>query len=628
MTRRMLYKLIFIVFLILLAATLILPTVAQKKMQVVFSDAAAAEQKNAVKDWFRADNFTIEKDEGSQLIVAGRAITDAVKNEIKGMQGVDDAVILKHWVEEKFLSKKINFGLDLQGGVHLVLQANYSKIIQKYSDDIKSIDQKLAESGIADDEKKRLKDDRDYITNTVLEEHVAAGNMQYVIREKYKTEVTRQALELLRGRVDKFGVAEPSIRPTGNDAIEIQLPGLKDIESVKNAIGSTGSLEYRLVDDAWTSIVKTKFEEKARAGVFPEDWAENSAFLDSIILEIKNEISLPDGLQTLFMYEKGKDTPNPKREREAAVKYDKSKSSQKIYAEYPLALEKQAVVNGTDISEATVNHDEYGQIVVSFRTTAEGALKFANATREENRGKRLAIVLDDKIRSAPNINDNITTGSGQISGGFNYEEAMTLTRVIKEGALPVDLNIIEERIVGPSLGKDSIESGVRAVLIGVIGIMIFMFIYYRGGGLIANFGLCLNLLFMLALLSLLGATLTLPGIAGFVLTVGMAIDANIIIYERIKEEKATGKSYRRSVLAGFERGFDTILDSNLTTLIAAFVLLQFGTGPIKGFAVTLLIGIISSMFTVLYITRFIYEIISLNKKVKKENRFEKSSQLS
>ncbi|MCL2025619.1 MAG: protein translocase subunit SecD [Leptospirales bacterium] len=612
----MVYKLIFIIVLILLAATLILPTVAQKKMQVTFLEEATVAQRDAVRNWFSSD-YLIE-DSDPYLIVTGRAVTDAVKNEINGMPGVEDTVILKHWVEERFLSKKINLGLDLQGGVHLVLQANYSKIIQKYSDDIKAIDERLAESDIPDDERKRLQDDRDYIIKTVLEESGGATK-QYAVRDSYKTELTKQALELLRGRVDRFGVAEPSIRPTGNDAIEIQLPGVKDIESVKNAIGSTGSLEYRLDDASWTSLVQAKFNEKADAGGFPEDWAENSYFLESIAETIKNEVSLPNNLQILFMYEKGRDTPNPRRGADATVKYAGSKSSQKIYAEYPMALEKQVVVKGTDISEATVNRDEYGQIVVSFRTTADGALKFANATREENRGRRLAIVLDDKIRSAPNINDNITTGSGQISGGFDYEEAMTLTRVIKEGALPVDLRVIEERIVGPSLGKDSIESGVKAIIIGIAGIMIFMLAYYRLDGLVANFGLLLNLLFMLALLSLLGATLTLPGIAGFVLTVGMAIDANIIVYERIREEKASGKSYRRSVLAGYERAFNTILDANLTTLIAAFVLLQFGTGPIKGFAVTLLIGILCTMFTVLYITRFIYEIISLNKKVKKEN---------
>ncbi|MDR3237504.1 MAG: protein translocase subunit SecD, partial [Spirochaetia bacterium] len=576
--------------------TLILPTVAEKKMEIVFLKTATAEQKDAVKNWFSSGFSTEEKE--LSLIVKGTSITDAVKNEIKGMDGVEEALILKHWVEEKFLSKKINFGLDLQGGVHLVLQANYDKILKKYADDIKAIDNNLA--GAGDDEKKQLKRDRDYITENILD----ASGAGYSIKEKYKSEVTKQALELLRGRVDKFGVAEPSIRPSGKDAIEIQLPGLKDIESVKNAIGSTGSLEYRLADDSSSAAAGSQFEEKYKSGTFPADWDENSRFLDSLLADISAAISLPNNLELIFVYEKGKET-------------DETRSPNKIYAQYPLAVEKAAVVAGTDISEASVNRDEYGKIVVSFRTTAEGSVKFAEATKESNKGKRLAIVLDNKIRSAPNINDQITTGSGQITGAFSYEDAMTLARIVKEGALPVDLQIIEERIVGPSLGKDSIESGVKAAIIGMIGIMIFMLIYYKAAGLIADFGLVLNLIFMLAILSLLGATLTLPGIAGFILTVGMAVDANVIIYERIKEEIAAGKSVRMSILSGFEKAFSTIFDSNLTTLIAAFILLQFGTGPIKGFAVTLFIGVISSMFTALFVTRFVYEIISLNKKIKK-----------
>ena len=264
-----------------------------------------------------------------------------------------------------------------------------------------------------------------------------------------------------------------------------------------------------------------------------------------------------------------------------------------------------------------MNRDDYGQIVVSFRTTAEGASKFSNATRAENKDKRLAIILDSKVRNAPRINDQISTGSGQITGGFTYEEAITLARIIKEGALPVDLQIIEERTVGPSLGQDSIESGIKAIIIGLMGVMLFMIVYYKLAGIIADVALVLNMVFMLALLSLLGFTLTLPGIAGFILTVGMAVDANVIIYERIKEEIASGKSVRMSIVYGFEKAFWTIFDANLTTLIAAFILFQFGTGPIKGFAVTLFIGVLSSMFVALYVTRFAYEVISLNKKIKK-----------
>jgi len=282
-----------------------------------------------------------------------------------------------------------------------------------------------------------------------------------------------------------------------------------------------------------------------------------------------------------------------------------------------MVLEKKVAIAGSDINKAWVGKDEYGGFAVHFTTTAEGASKFAKVTDKPNHGKRLAILIDDKVRSAPSLNVQITSGKAMINGDFTQEEVFTLARIIKEGALPVDLKIIEERTVGPSLGQDSIESGIRAILIGMIGIMVFMLIYYKLAGIIACVGLIINMVFMLALLSWLGFTLTLPGFAGFILTVGMAVDANVIIYERIKEELATGKSVRMSIVYGFEKAFWTIFDANLTTLIAAFILSQFGTGPIKGFAIVLLIGILCSMFSALYVTRFIYEIISLIKKIKK-----------
>jgi protein-export membrane protein, SecD/SecF family/protein-export membrane protein SecD len=204
-----------------------------------------------------------------------------------------------------------------------------------------------------------------------------------------------------------------------------------------------------------------------------------------------------------------------------------------------------------------------------------------------------------------------------INGNFTYEEVNTLTRIIKEGALPVDLHVIEERTVGPSLGQDSIDGGIKAGMLGMGGIMIFMLLYYKLSGFIANLGLILNVIFVMALLSWLGFTLTLPGIAGMILTVGMAVDANVLIFERIKEEFRSGKSVRMAITLGFDRAFWAIFDTNLTTLLSAFIMGQFGTGPIKGFAVTLTIGVISSMFVSLYITRFVYEVISLNKKIKK-----------
>jgi len=302
---------------------------------------------------------------------------------------------------------------------------------------------------------------------------------------------------------------------------------------------------------------------------------------------------------------------------ELVMFYDKPRGSNELIPQSPMALEKEIAVAGTDIKETTVNYDDFGQIIVSFRTTADGATKFARATAPENRGKRLAIVLDNKIRNAPSINEPITTGSGQISGGFTYDEAMTLSRIIKEGALPVELQIISENVIGPSLGQDSINAGVKALAVSLISIMLFLIIYYKLAGVIAVVGLCMNFLFMMAILSLLGFTLTLPGIAGFILTVGMSIDANVIIYERIKEELAEGKSIRMAIVNGYEKAFTTIIDSNLTTIIVTFILFQFGTGPIKGFAVTLIVGVLTSMFAALYITRFFYEVISHSKRIKK-----------
>jgi len=544
----MIYKLIWILVLVALSVILILPTVGEKDMEVLLNKDITVEQKDAVKKIFAGDKFTI-KDNGTSLIVSGRSLTDAFMNKVRILDGVTDARLLKHWVEEKLMAKKINLGLDLQGGMHLVLRADFS-----------GIEAKLGRT----------------------------------LEEKDKVEITQQALELLRNRIDKFGVSEPSIRPSGAEAIEIQLPGVKDPRAVKKAIGTTGSLEYRLVDEKYSRSSAEWIKNNYKGKELPQEWGGQKQLLD----ETAKAIGLPETLELMFYFERDKDT-------------------KKIFPVYPMALEKKIAVAGTDIKEASVDRDEYGRIVVQFKTTAEGAAKFANVTREENRNKRLAIILDNNIRNAPHINEQITTGSGHISGGFSHEEAQTLARIIKEGALPVTLQIIEERTVGPSLGQDSIESGIKAMIIGMTGVILFMIVYYKMGGLISAIGLILNMIFMLALLSLLGFTLTLPGIAGFILTVGMAVDANVIIYERIKEELASEKSVRMSIVYGFDKAFWTIFDANLTTLIAAFILSQFGTGPIKGFAVILFIGILTSMFVALYVTRFVYEIISLNKKIKK-----------
>ncbi len=541
MSRGLIYKGIFIICIILFAIILILPTVGKNTLRVVMSTTATQEDIQAVKLRFPESNYTITARE-NELFIEGYNLNVAVMNEVKQYHGVVDAQLLPHWAEKALLAKKINLGLDLQGGSYLVLQANYHKIEEKTGKPL---------------------------TNTE------------------KNEITEQALELLRNRVDKFGVAEPSIRPKGNDAIEIQLPGVKDPEAVKKAIGTTGQVEYRLVDDVYTQKANQWLKQYYAGKALPEEQLELHKLADTL----SNAIALPDTLELMFYYERHPQTG-------------------KLFAAYPMVLEKKVALAGSDISKAWVATDEYQQLAVHFNTTPEGAAKFAEVTSEKNQGRKLAIVIDDKVRSAPSIRVQINTGQAIIQGDFTHEEVTALARIIKEGALPVDLSIVEERTVGPTLGLDSIQSGVKAFVVGITGIMLFMFVYYKFSGLIADFGLLLNGIFMLALLSWLGFTLTLPGIAGFILTMGMAVDANVLIYERIKEELRAGKTPRMAVTQGFSRAFWTIFDSNITTLLSAFVLSQFGTGPIKGFAVTLSIGIICSMFVALYITRFIFEMIT------------------
>lgn len=549
MTRGMVYKLLFIIALIAFSVVLILPTVGDKRMQVAFTDAVSEEEVSLLRDRFVDEDYQYTAN-GNAVIITGRNITDAVMNEVRTLPGVEDASIEKHWAEEYLLAQKINLGLDLQGGMYLAMRANFENIEERLGRPLKESD---------------------------------------------RSDVTKQALELLRNRIDKFGVSEPSIRPRGTEVIEIQLPGVKDPQGVKKAIGTTGRVEYRLVDDQYSQQAEAYLmKELGEETPIPTDPEELRELGDTIA----EAIALPDTKKLLFFWERPRDT-------------------QTILPARPIVLDKDVALAGDDIAKAWVGQDEYGGLAVHFTTTAEGASKFADVTSEKNHGRRMAIVIDDKVRSAPSINVQISTGKAIITGDFTQEEVYTLARIIKEGALPVDLQIAEERTVGPSLGQDSIESGIRAILIGLASVVLFILIYYKLAGLVATFGLLLNMVFMLALLSWLGFTVTLPGIAGFILTVGMAVDANVIIYERIKEEIRNGKSVRMSIVYGFERAFWTIVDANLTTVLAALILSQVGSGPIKGFAVILLIGVLSSMFVALYVTRFIFEIVSLNKNMKK-----------
>ncbi len=551
MNRAIVYKSVFILLLVSFCVTLILPTVGEREMTVQMKSDATPEQSARVHSRFPADSYQVEP-AGDTILIRGYGLNDAVMNEVRAFEGVRDAKFVQHWAEKKPLSaKRINLGLDLQGGMQLVLMPNFVTLERRF--------------------------------NRQLTEDEKVGS-------------TQQALELLRGRVDQFGVSEPQLRRRESGAIEIQLPGVRDPEGVKRLIGTTGRVEYRIVNEAYTQKAEEWFKSRPdfREKGLPLEAQDQFALLG----EVARGIGLPDDQELLFFYDR---QPNSKR----------------IVPSHPIALDKKTSLAGDDIQKAVKGFDDYGRFAVHFNTTTEGAAKFAEATSKKNHGKRLAIVIDNKVRSAPLMNVQITTGRAIIQGDFSQEEMDTLVGIINEGALPVDLERIEERSVGPSLGIDSINSGVKAVLVAMAAVMVFMIMYYKMSGLIAAVGLALNMIFMVSILSWLSFTLTLPGIAGFVLTIGMAVDAMVIIFERIKEELRSGKSVRMAISSGFDKAFWAIVDSNVTTLIAAFILSQFGTGPIKGFAVTLSIGVLSSMFVALYINKFIFELIAMKKNQQK-----------
>ena len=404
------------------------------------------------------------------------------------------------------LDKRINLGLDLQGGMHLVLKIDTSHLTQQAKED-----------------------------------------------------AADRALEVIRNRIDEFGVREPSIQKQGEDEIVVQLPGITDRQRAIELIGRTALLEFKL------------------------------ALSDLEKLKQAIEGNIPEGYE---------------------LKYTQDDNE-------PLLLEKQAALTGDALSNASVhfNQSEFNEPIVGLEFNAEGAKKFAKITTD-NVGKRLAIVLDGKVQSAPRIKEAIPSGEAVIQGRFSIEQAQDLSIVLRAGALPAPMHIEEERTVGPLLGQDSINKGIKASLFGGAFVFVFMAVYYLLAGIIANIALLLNLLIILGGLGMLpilfpgvSATLTLPGIAGIVLSLGMAVDANVLINERIREESAAGRTLRQAIANGYNKAFSAIFDSNLTTLIAAFLLFQFGTGPIRGFAVTLTIGLLASMFTAIVVTRTILEIL-------------------
>lgn len=487
---------------------------------------------------------------------------------------------------------QINLGLDLQGGMHLVLEVDTEKALEstverisqeireqlkkerirnitidrvggiKISAQIKNEESIEKFQALLDDQ---FKDLRELSNNKVDGVQTIMLDIPDSDRDQIEKLAVDQALETIRNRIDQFGVSEPDIRRQGENRILIQLPGIKDTQRAKDLIGKTALLEFKLVDD-------TQSLDNALKG------------------------NLPPGREILY-------------------KIDEDPQTQRT-SKTPFLLKKRAVLDGSYLTDARVQIDsQFNEPYVSINFDKKGARIFERVTAD-NVNKRLAIVLDNSVYSAPVIQEKIAGGQARITGRFTTEEARDLAIILRAGALPAPVNILEERTVGPSLGADSIRKGLLSMCFGGLLVVLFMVIYYKTAGLIADVALFLNILLIGAGLAAFQATLTLPGIAGIILTIGMAVDANVIIFERIREEIALGRTPRAAIDAGFDRATLTILDANVTTLIAALVLFQFGTGPVKGFAVTLSLGVIASLFTALILSRMIFDYILMNLKVK------------
>jgi len=482
----------------------------------------------------------------------------------------------------------INLGLDLKGGIHLTLGVDVDTALKnnldRIGEDIKSVakdeDIYLLRPTVLPGDRIQVvllkQEQRDAFEQLLKKrfdsvkvdgtESMEGGRIRYVFsitadHKKYLTKMTMdQAIKTIRNRIDQFGVAEPDIRRQEGNRIQIQLPGIQDPERAIKLIGRTAHLEFKMVDESADP-------EKAKQGVVPPG--------SEVSTQLKRR---PDG----------------------------------SYAEFPIVLKKETVLTGEYITDASVRYGNFNDAYVAITFNNKGGRIFERLT-SENIHKRMAIVLDGKIYSAPVIQDKISGGRASITGSFTTDEARDLAIVLRAGSLPAPINILEQRTVGPSLGQESIDKGIQSAYIGMAAVLGFMVLYYGFAGIIADVVLLLNIMLIMAGLAVFGATLTLPGIAGIILTIGMAVDANVIIFERIREELRRGLTARAAIEEGYSRATLTIFDANITTVIAAMILYNFGTGPIRGFAVTLTLGIITSMFTAIFVSRILFDAYMTNR---------------
>ena len=496
-------------------------------------------------------------------------------------------------------AKGIVLGLDLQGGLHLVFEVEGDKAVEIATDRAAGV---IAAAFQKKNIKGSVKREGNFIVITPADADArkavselypllsladSAGSLKYRFSDseaqKMKDNATDQVLEIIRNRIDQFGVAEPTIHRQGENEIVVQRPGVKDPKRAVDIIGKTALLEFKIVDT--DSPVAAELPTRIMPG-------EEEKILESY----KNRV--PASSEIRFHSVLDKDT-------------------HQVIEKTPYLLKKDALLTGDTLTEAKVNIDQrLGDPYVSIRFDTTGSKIFEDITGR-NIGKRLAIILDGNVYSAPTIKDKIGGGDAMISGSFSMDEAKDLAIVLRAGSLPAPLKTLQNLTVGPSLGRDSIEAGKMAGFIATILVVVFMIFYYRLSGVIADLALVLNIVLLMGAMASLNATLTLPGIAGIILAIGMAVDSNVLMFERMREEVRAGKTPRAAVEGGYHKAFWTIFDSHVTTLITAAVLFQFGTGPIKGFAVALSLGVSINLFTALIGTKTVYDIIQMRGEAKR-----------
>lgn len=527
------------------------------------------------------------------LVVTGVSVILALPSFPWLFQSLPDGVkrILSH--------RGLSLGLDLQGGIHLVLEVEEERAVEIAVDrSRKAIDDLLKEKRMAvesisregshtiaitlqeEENAKEVRELLDEAFPNFVSQSPTGTRLAYELRstevERIKTSAINQALETLRNRIDEFGVAEPLIQRLGVNQIAIQLPGVKDPQRAKDLIQETALLEFKLLEESKVALDLPPQVEKGQE--------------DKVRKDLEGKV--PEGSEILF---------------ETAV----SEPDGRAYS-IPYLVQKDAVLTGDVLQDARVTIGDFNEPIVSITFDSKGAREFDMLTAA-NIGKRMAVVLDGKVYSAPVIRDRISGGRAVIEGTFTTAEANDLAVVLRAGALPAPLKTLQDLTVGPSLGQDSIDKGLRTTTIAGTLVLIFMIVYYRFSGLIANMAVFLNLICLLGALSGLNATLTLPGIAGIILTIGIGVDSNVLIFERIREELRQGRPVRLAVDGGYDKAFLTIVDSHVTTLITGLALFLFGTGPIKGFAVTLCLGIAINLFTALVGTKIVFDFLNRRK---------------